>query len=910
MAALLQFAVHAADALVLGDFEDGKSAPFEPANCSISDQHATRGKSSLKLEAGKFTLAKVSSGLPADWSKYDLVTMDVFNPTDKHVKLYIQIRDNHPMDNYWAWHNRYTALAPGKNEVQFAVADTWRGEIIRRDLGGMLDPKNIVQFVLNANAECFVDNLRFETFPVAKVEVPGLKAFDVEPEGAPGFPGFTPLTPKDEYAKAKGFGWQNAKFANTNPNVAIRLHPDNLFRDWLSFYNGELAIDLPNGKYRVHLQIEDPGAWELMQNYSRRTVSAEGKKVIEETMNNAQFNDRYFRNQDSEDLPGEDPFEKYVETRHPWHVIDVEVADNQLNLGFASPDAYGMTLSALVVYPLEHAEKGAQFIESVKGMRRFNWAQSWKNVAKAPAPPPFAGKMAEDAKRDRFVLFAGSPDADLPYDHVPQDAEALAKASIVAAQGEYESAVIGMRPAAPLGKVEVKVSVLKTTQGDELPAASVSVRVGRYRFKRYQGEQSGLYTVSEKQLRFFNRSAEETLVCDDNMLRRFWLTVSVPESAKPGSYSAEISIKAEKGGERKLPLTVEVLPFKLPAPDHSFALYGCEILPQAYFDEARAERPTKLAAMYSDLREHGINYLCESEARFVFENGKAVLKNQQAAAADFALRQKMGFLPGPINAPGGCSLQQLSGNGEINGLPKATYIECWHKAITDIYKENNWPHPFFCYGDEPNLPATLKQLATANDVVHAVSKDIWMGIAYHIDPRVKESYDLANSIDIHHLQRGKQEDFELAKKNGKFLLHCNVGNGRMPYGLREWHATKVHKTDGCITYSYTGSHVDIYYGLDAREDDFNLAPPRKDGTLTTTAFWERIREGIDDYRYARAVDVLAGDASTPAAIATEAAALLQAALEIGALPDAKAALTKAVEWRAKAQGLLTRAAKK
>ena len=106
-----------------------------------------------------------------------------------------------------------------------------------------------------------------------------------------------------------------------------------------------------------------------------------------------------------------------------------------------------------------------------------------------------------------------------------------------------------------------------------------------------------------------------------------------------------------------------------------------------------------------------------------------------------------------------------------------------------------------------------------------------------------------------------------------------------------------------------GVHVDIYYGLDGREDDYLLAPPRKDGTLTSTANWENIREGITDYRYARAVEKLANNASTSKDQSDAAQALLKTAFEIGGLKDRADAQKQVVKWRADAQTLLARAAK-
>jgi len=882
--------------LVIADFEDGTPKPFKSG--TVVKEHAAHGASSLKVEAKKWVGADKWSGLPEDWSRYDVVKMEIFNPSQKNIKMSIFIRDPMASRGYWAWHDRYTALSPGENTIQFAVADLWRGEILRRDIPGMLDTKKITLLSMNADGVWYLDHVRLESFPAAKVSVPGLRAFDVGKAGTPGFPGFTALTEKSAYSKAAGFGWTRSDFARRDD----RIHPDNLFRDNLSCRNCELAVDVPDGKYRVHMQLEDPSYWELMQFYNRRTVKAEGATVVDETMGTKEFKRRYFLNQDAEDFPGDDPFEKYVETRHPWHVFEVEVADGQLNLAFRCADSYGNTLSALVLYPAEHKAAGDKFIDYVKALRRFDWAQRWKPVSKPPAEPRFSGRMAADARRDGFVLFRISPDVDVSYGHVPVDDEALAELAASAARGEYESCSFGLRPAKPLGKVEVTVSDLDGPGDAEIASADVDLRVGRYRFARHQGHQSGLYAVTERELRRFNRTGADELRSDRGMARRFWLTVRPAPDAAAGLYKGTVTVRAEKGGTRRVPLKLRVLPIELPEPDHLFSLYGIGVLPIAYFPKMKAERPAQTERVYRDLRAHGINYLKDSGARVQWQGGKAVITNAEDLARSFALRKRLGFREGPVSVGSRSGAAQLASAERIQGLPRQEYIRRWHKEITDVFRSRGWPHPSFCYGDEPNVPETLIALTRAHNNIHAVSPDIWTCIAYHTGN--KESYELMKSLDVHHFKRFRPVgDFLMAKKHAKVLLVSNPGATRMSYGLWSWRAKQERKIDGTITYSYTGNHVDIYYGLDAREDEYNMAPPRIDGSFATRAAWERIREGIDDFRYAQALSKLTG----PHAAAAK--DLLAKAYELGGgKRSGDAAKAPALgAWRKKAQDLLARA---
>ena len=57
---------------------------------------------------------------------------------------------------------------------------------------------------------------------------------------------------------------------------------------------------------------------------------------------------------------------------------------------------------------------------------------------------------------------------------------------------------------------------------------------------------------------------------------------------------------------------------------------------------------------------------------------------------------------------------------------------------------------------------------------------------------------LLKKVSDEFLKGSKVEEFQAAKKAGKFLLNCNVGGNRLAYGLREWRATQERKTDGTV----------------------------------------------------------------------------------------------------------------
>ncbi len=837
-AALVAFSLAGAEPLVIADFEEG-AAPFsEKQGVKVTTEWAAHGKASLKVSSTWVGAQR----FPREWNRYDLFKMECFNPSEKMIKLTIQIRDDVTEGGYWAWHNRYVTLAPGQDTVEFSVADIWRGEILRRDMGDIpFHTDKISALNIKPQGEIFIDHIRLEK-AAELVKVAGMISFDFGPENSPVMPGFKSVTRKTLYTKEGGFGWSHDRFYRDGD----RIHPDNLFRDWVSPSSNSFLIDLPAGEYVVHMQLEDPGYWEFYHWFRKRTVKAEGKTVLDETMDADEFLSRYFRFQDVEDTPWDETWKKYVERRHKWRSFRVKVEDGQLDLRFDSPDSYGNTVSALLVWPASSDADGREYLEQLTETRYFQWSQRWKRPKHER--PPQKRSFSPAADRLGYVVFSRGPARDLNWDTRPERGEEVHELRFAAARGEDEPAAFAVHPLRPLGKVRVSVSDLVGPGGSRIPASAVDVRVGRYKNKR-QGHQSGMYDVRLRLLSHFDTRAGNELVMDDMFTRLFWLTVSVPEDAPGGEYVGDLLVVPEHARRSGFALAVEVRPFELPEPDFFFSLYGIRTQPIPYYDEMKEHDRRMRRVVYDDLKRHGINYLGGLGVRANIEGGKLQVTGADAADREIALRKSLGFKQGTVGFRRGASARELASGKPIKGMPRDEFIRAWHLGLTEFARERGWPHPYFSFGDEPNLARTLNELAGAHKALHAVSPDIWTGIAYHVNPNVRESYAMRDTLDVHHLKSFcSDEEFAAAGKVGKFVLCCNPGSTRYAYGLREW-KLKGLGVDGAITFAYCGNHVDIYYGLDGREDECGMAFPTRDGDLQLTTMYERLREGVDDFRY-------------------------------------------------------------
>jgi len=278
---------------LLTSFE-GKN-PFEGG--AIVAEHATDGTKSLRLDKG---LAAWSG--PQNWAGFDYLKMDLYTDSDKPMPLSLEIRDK-LTTGYWTRVNHESLIAPGSSTLVIPLAQLYVGEKARPGRNLQLD--GITHWVIGIGgqpaAPLYIDNIRLERdTETKKAFFDGLHAFDFGPATGPVMPGFTRIDPSTTYSKERGYGLKNAQIWR----AFDVLQPDPLYQDFICIQHGGLAVDLPNGKYHVFVNIDNPsGFWGEYQTYRQRKILAQGKVVVDESMTFDSLKKKYFRHWDTEDLP-------------------------------------------------------------------------------------------------------------------------------------------------------------------------------------------------------------------------------------------------------------------------------------------------------------------------------------------------------------------------------------------------------------------------------------------------------------------------------------------------------------------------------------------------------------------------------------------------------------------------------
>ena len=164
-------------------------------------------------------------------------------------------------------------------------------------------------------------------------------------------------------------------------------------------------------------------------------------------------------------------------------------------------------------------------------------------------------------------------------------------------------------------------------------------------------------------------------------------------------------------------------------------------------------------------------------------------------------------------------------------------------------KAAGFGEPVWSFGDEP--PDTQAPVFAA---IHKRIKDLAGAKSYICGSPSGEATKtlLLDLTSIANLNVTTLADIKRAQAAGNTVELNNQGRNRWAFGLYMW---KAHEAGvkNYLQFCWMGTHGDPYYPLDGYEDDGGHVYPDRAGNLRPVADLERVREGIDDYRYTLAL---------------------------------------------------------
>lgn len=536
-----------------------------------------------------------------DWSGYDALRMDFYNPNGFALLIHVEISDSVEGSS---WGKRYyteMTLAPGAHTLEIDLHN-----IPRNDGTGDVDTAHIDRFLFygtgfDSETDMYCDYVRLETME----DDPWVDAardiykFDFGTSDSPRWPDFFRVTASDDYAADPGWGWTGG-----DSRYSFSLSgPEDLCRDgvrydvwWGTGHQFDFRLDLPNDTYEVYV-IARSGEYHGMPVHSWQ-VWAEGAFAVDVPMDAATFysEDYYYRGIGDDYPIGTSYWEQYVTPNFPAYSFTATVTDGHLDLSF-----HNTWLYALIVYPTADAAEMTARIAGWEADRRADFESAYYvNEPEAVSFTP----TAEEAARGYAAWPVPLLDPCYP-DTLPLDPRPDMVLSAAAARGERRSVAFAIRALA--GLTDISLSVTDLSDGDGHTIAGEQIEP---QYVRYMATPNSEFFTPVLYWKPHLLQTDFPIELPAHVTKEFWLEVRIPQAQAGGTYSGTVTLQTS-GADLEIALTVEVWPFALdPADDMSYGWYYSS--PDArYCFEDFPSLPTAgddmLRLDFADMKDHGFN---------------------------------------------------------------------------------------------------------------------------------------------------------------------------------------------------------------------------------------------------------------------------------------------------------------
>ncbi len=892
-------AAHAEDVRVLCDFE-GPAPPkdweYQSGTARVVTEGASHGRGALEITfdpKGPYWGAYLNSfRLPRDWSAYDALVLDVFNPNEAPVGAYVLIADRAWQEkgsSYWNRHNGQQTFALGRSEWIIPVRGLYRGEAGSRnnDIKRNIDPESIVRVDFGFGARgttgrIVIDHLRL----VKTAQAENVWAFDFGPSSQSLMLGWTPVAHDTRYTPDRGHGWGPRGGTPWNGAARDTTFGTMLLQDFCEGGGYNFRVDVPAGRYQVTVFYENSGYWGGEQAmHGRRRILVDGREVWQESRPDGQAHALY-RFEHVEPI-GVDIWDTYMkpELARPA-TFEAEAGRDGLTLRFEADRVWGSKVAALAIHRADD-ETGAKWL-----------ARALEKVA-----DEFRGKAV--------CLDRPAPEWDVPTDWhelglaawpvriedevtpksvppAPPETPEGIKLERMAVRGELEPFCVALRSLRDLGSCRVR---LEPFRGPGRVGAKVEVV--RYQTSRGFGTIS--YHVHPHTLR-----PVTSLELPKDVTRQLVVTVLVRRDAAPGVYRGGVVIQDSSGEPLlRVPLKLSVRPVTMDRKtDYLMGFFGL-MPPGLVPDERRWEVLEQTLRM---LREHGMNAVSGGPSWQLkgWQDGRPVIDFGDMDRF-FALLKEYGF-EGPANGYGGirfAGLHQGYEKGQVgtrvadeSGVSyEEALMRAW-QAVDAHARRQGWPTIFYAMCDETRVrdkaERELEFMQMMGKVSAAFPETVRTSGSYSVSfgNRPTDLDDLGywhqrffEALEISSLNHHDPSVMAEAAKVGKEIHIYNQGRTRYSFGLYQW---SEFRKGVRARWQW---HLNILHGyqffdLDGREPDTAMLCYGRE-RLYPTIHFERCREGAEDfYLYQTLWDLVenrreAGDDS-PAV--REAAAMLETAV--------------------------------
>lgn len=814
---------------------------------TFSDRNATSGHRSAVIKFGEYNNLRIEDAEFGNWSGYDYLAMDVFNPLDEQVKFALCINDTNG-GGYWNQLNHYSTLTKGWNNLRFSINRYVgeRGSVrVKRylDLGHIqkawfaIAPEDKRKY----RDQFLVDNIRLTQAPEILADTSGMYLFDFVKEGFRTQNGFIGIETKHNYHKDIGFGFVDANIWRSHDSI----YADSLYRDGIFVNKGDFRIDVPNGKYIVRLVPFALGEW-YEHFWTKRHIKIQGKSVVNDRRDSANdYLENFLRFSEIEPKPSDNPYDLYLKRVFEEIVTEVNVTDGKIIIECNGDDS-AIMLNSIIIYPIEQQRSAKNFLEQLYLVQK----DEFETISRKIEPKAIheAGAINEqDVERGFYSALIDSA-TQLRYNQVFKSQGD----SINLTGGRLQrpvQALLVRNLRRPVGRLTVSSSSLVSTTGQKIKVKPDWLRYGVAQYQSHTFNHE-TYELAPRFLRNFPVGGLEI---DKDYSLLIWLQVPITENVVTGDYTGTINVSLH-GQQVNYPVNLLVKDFTLPEVDIAVGFFGLDPIPFSYFKEDgvnEIQKSNRTQVLHA-LRQRGFStWSSLPESTFIKKGNRWAVK---AAEVDWLMNEarQLGFSEKVFSYGGGFPVV-LDKYGDIEDQPQDDYRRKTALELRKHMSKKEWLPVVFDISDEASgysqkVDRDLKRAAMLTEYFPFLR----IGGYSHPIPDGKQGAQLNRMLNDISLSSFTENYVQKIQKRGDRwgLYNQSIGlftNNRKDFGQKLIKA-RQKGCDHVLGWHLVLSQNYPYYDLDGRENDAMMIFPRRDGTFDYALKFEWAAQGLEEYR--------------------------------------------------------------
>jgi hypothetical protein len=765
-----------------------------------------------------------------NWSNYDRLTMEIFNPNDNYANFSLSLADDKSSD-YWSQLNHNQTLAPGWNKISISLTQ----HIGERGSHRFQRPVNLAKLtkffiVINSNSkEIFIsksfliDNITLSFNPMPSIPE-NVMAFDFTSHKTDGRSNLIQITTQTIYNEQRGYGFENPKFWR----VEDSQYASESLRYTIGLLGGHFKVKLPNGTYHMSLIVDKLGYWDV-PFWSDRAIYANGSPVYIETARSTKdFLTDLLRFENIVPNVNDHPYDLYLSKIFRTFDKKIEVTDKTLDLEFKG-DATGISLNTLIVWNQNNDSAGVSYKKAFekRNKEEFDWmTRSIRKSNTEPQPQSLSISIVEpDLYLNPETL--KKPISDSLY--------------FLGGVGDSPYQLLQLNSGNKDQDISWKISDFINEKNEKISQKDLLVSDLIYQFTSPNNNHE-TYLISGKYLKPLKT---QTASLKKNFNKYLWFQLKINEHLPTGIFKGEIAFQ-NGTTTTKLPIQITVLPYTLPNVEFPVGFFGLDPLPYSYFS----------GKDYAEIRKkyRNLALMALGDAGFTTFTGLPADVNELDEL--FRESSKLGIKT--VYSYGG---QFPQNHFDLSKKPQdISEFEFYQKASADLqtlFSRKNWPKIVYTFSDE------------AGGYSDKVASDIELG------KKLKKrfpfmalggfgSFSAANSVKLNSLfdngfysSLTKDDIIKLKTNNQAFGIYNaspgNLDDPRFSFGLGLYVA-RLNGLSQFLEWHSTAFNNYPYYDFDGREADSVMFYPTMDGKLLPALRFELATEGLHAYRKLRLLE--------------------------------------------------------